>query len=433
MNPLLEVNPAACLFVIGPQLSHKSARNSSAKSEADSPTAAAPWNFTSQRPPATYSSILDAGLSFLNSKLSEEGESSNVDDLAQIKKIATDEGPTNAMERLVRLMKGKNCYGEWLRNTFGGAETGNQSFLNSSSVGENSTIAKEQPTATRVNANSQTKVAAADPISTDLEIGSFQHLLSLQKQGALLACTQYDTTLDSIAGVRPLTLHDTETLKQWSKLSTLPEAVPRQDPDHDMQRKHQRQHPVGILHLHGVCTNPGSIRLTDYRKVSEEEEGELEASASTDTATRGGRNPIPVSSEDLGSITPGMDILREIFRKRLVIFVGYDRDFFDPLLPGLLQMLYPDNEPGSLKNPPILLTSMPLTRQLSIGKQLPSTFLTLMVTEEEMLNLSAVISSGSPKNFTVGECVNTIVMNKHRIYMWKLQCWLGILADNIDL
>ena len=433
MNPLLEVNPAACLFVIGPQLSHKSARNSSAKSEADSPTAAAPWNFTSQRPPATYSSILDAGLSFLNSKLSEEGESSNVDDLAQIKKIATDEGPTNAMERLVGLMKGKNCYGEWLRNTFDGAETGNQSFLNSSSVGENSTIAKEQPTATRVNANSQTRVAAADPISTDLEIGSFQHLLSLQKQGALLACTQYDTTLDSIAGVRPLTLHDTETLKQWSKLSTLPEAVPHQDPDHDRQRKHQRQHPVGILHLHGVCTNPGSIRLTDYRKVSEEEEGELEASASTDTATRGGRNPIPVSSEDLGSITPGMDILREIFRKRLVIFVGYDRDFFDPLLPGLLQMLYPDNEPGSLKNPPILLTSMPLTRQLSVGKQLPSTFLTLMVTEEEMHNLSAVISSGSPKNFTVGECVNTIVMNKHRIYMWKLQCWLGVLADNIDL
>ena len=414
MNPLLEVNPAACLFVIGPQLSHKSARNSGAKSEANSPMAAAPWNFTSQRPPATYSSILDAGLSFLSSKLSEEKESDNVDDLAQIKEIAADEGPTNAMERLVGLMKRKNYYSEWLRDTFGEAVTGNQLFLNSSRVDENST--EEQPTATRVNANSQTKVAAADLTMTDLEIGSFQHLLSLQKQGALLACTQYDTTLDSIAGVRPLTLHDTETLKQWSKLSTLPEAVPHQDPGHDMQRKQQRQHPVGILHLHGVCINPGSIRLTDYRKFSKEEGGgELEASVSPDTTTRlGGRNPIPVSSEDLGSIAPGMEILREIFRKRLVIFVGYDRDYFDPLLPGLLQMLYPDNEPGSLKNPPILLTSMPLTRQLSVGKQLPSTFLTLMVTEEEIHNLSTVISSGSPKNFTVGECDNAIVMNKHQ-------------------
>jgi hypothetical protein len=336
----------------------------------------------------------------LNSKLSEgDLETSNVD-LAQIKRIATDEGPTNAMERLLGLMKRKSCYDEWLKDTFGGAER-NQSFLNSNSVDENST-AEERPTATRMNANSPTQTAI-DPTSMSMEIGSFQHLLSLQKQGALLACTQYDTTLDSIAGVKPLTLHDTDTLKQWSKLSTLPEAVSLQDDHGGMQRirkqqqQQQQQHPVGILHLHGVCTNPGSVRLTDYQKFSKEEAEERELDAA---------NPIPVStSEDFGSIAPGMDILREIFRKRLVIFVGYDRDYFDPLLPGLLQMLYPDNEPGSLKNPPILLTSMPLTRQLSVGKQLPSTFLTLMVTEEEMHNLSTVISSGSPKNFTVGECV----------------------------
>ena len=386
MNPLLEVNPAACLFVMGPQLSHKGVRNSTRSGAQTEAKPAAP-SFTS--PPATYNSILDAGLSFLSTRLSE-GETGNVE-LAQIKRTASEEGPTKAMERLLGLMKKKNCYDKWLKNTFG-AES-NKFFINSS-VDENS--AEELPTANRAKPNSQATAAAADPTLT--EIGSFQHLLSLQKQGALLACTQYDTILDSIAGMRPLTLHDTETLKQWSKLSTLPETASLQD---GMQRKQQQQHPVGILHLHGVCTNPDSVQLTDYQK-SREEEGR-ETSMSTDTSIRG-KNPIPISSEDFGSITPGMDILREIFRKRLVIFVGYDRGYFDPLLPGLLQMLYPDNEPGSLKNPPILLTSMPLTRQLSVGKQLPSTFLTLMVTEEEIHNLSTVISSGSPKNFTVGKC-----------------------------
>lgn len=389
MNPLLEVNPAACLFVMGPQLSHKGARNST-RSGAQTKAKPAP-SFTP--PPATYNSILDAGLSFLNTQLSK-GESGDVE-LAQVKRTASEDGPTKAMERLLGLMKRKNCYDKWLKSTFGPGAERSQLFVNSS-VDENST--EELPTATRTQPNSQ--AAAADPTLT--EIDSFQHLLSLQKRGALLACTQYDTILDSIAGMRPLTLHDTETLKQWSKLSTLPETVSLQD---GMQRKQQpQQHPVGILHLHGVCTNPDSVRLTDYQKSRDSEEEEGEASMSTDTSIQG-RNPIPVTSEDFGSIAPGMDILREIFRKRLVIFVGYDRGYFDPLLPGLLQMLYPDNEPGSLKNPPILLTSMPLTRQLSVGKQLPSTFLTLMVTEEEIHNLSTVISSGSPKNFTVGKCV----------------------------
>ena len=407
MNPLLEVNPAACLFVMGPQLSHKGARNSGARSGAQSTAeaqkpAAQPGSFTqTPSPPANYASILDAGLSFLNMKLSSSGETGDVE-LAQIKRTATEERPTKAMERLLGLMKRKKCYDEWLKSTFDhGARKRDQSaFINCSEV-ENST--EELPhtcTATRMNANSRTQMAAADPILTEIE--SFQHLLNLQKQGALLACTQYDTILDSIAGTRPLTLHDTEALKQWSKLSTLPAEAVSQLQD-GLQRKQQQQHPVGILHLHGVCTNPSSSRLTDYQKFREESVRELEVSTSTEASIRG-RNSIPASSEDLGSIAPGMDILREIFRKRLVIFVGYDRDYFDPLLPGLLQMLYPDNEPGSLKNPPILLTSMPLTRQLSVGKQLPSTFLTLMVTEEELHNLSTVISSGSPKNFTVGKC-----------------------------
>ena len=393
MNPLLEVNPAACLFVMGPQLSHKGARNSTASTgsefEATETKQQTPGYSPSRvSPPATYNSILEAGLSFLNHKLSE-GDSSVK--LAQIKRIASEEGPTKAMERLLGLMKTKRCYDEWLKSTFGEVET-NQSFVNSN-VDKNFT--EVQDTAT--TSSSQ---AATNP--TQMEIGSYQHLLSLQKQGALLACSQYDTILDSIAGTRPLTLHDTETLKQWSKLSTFPETVSLQD---GVQRKQQQHHPIGILHLHGVCTDPSSIRFTDYQKSKEEEEREELA----DRASIHGRKPIPTSSlsENFGSIAPGMDILREIFRKRLVIFVGYDRDYFDPLLPGLLQTLYPNNEPGSLKNPPILLTSMPLTRQLSVGKQLPSTFLTLMVTEEEIHNLSTVISSGSPKNFTVGKCVNS--------------------------
>ena len=394
MNPLLEVNPAACLFVMGPQLSHKGARNSTLSTRSDATeTKQQTPGFSPSRvsPPATYSSILEAGLNFLNTKFSD-GENSVK--LAQIKRIASEAGLTKAMDRLLGLMKRESCYDEWLKSTFGGAER-NQSSLNS-----NVDFTEVQDTATT---NCSSQAATINPTMT--EIGSVHHLLSLQKQGALLACTQYDTILDSIAGTRPLTLHDTETLKQWSKLSTLPETVSLQD---NMQRKQQQRHPVGILHLHGVCTNPSSIRFTNYQRSREEEE-RADQKELADQASIHGRKPIPASSlsEDFGSIAPGMDILREIFRKRLVIFVGYDRDYFDPLLPGLLQTLYPNNEPGSLKNPPILLTSMPLMRQLSVGKQLPSTFLTLMVTEEEIHNLSTVISSGSPKNFTVGKCINS--------------------------
>ena len=389
MNPVLEINPAACLFVMGPQLSHKVGRNSTSSNTVGAGTKQAPFR---QALPATYSSILDSGLSLLNTKLTAEGPESSVE-LAQIKKVASEEGPTKAMERLVGLMKRKNCYNEWLKSTFGGAEK-HGLFINSS-VDKNST--EEQHTAMAAFANYQ--AAVTDPT---VDIDSIQHLLSLQQQGALLACTQYDTILDSIAGTRPLTLHNTETLKRWSKLSTLPETISFQD---GVQRNRKQQHhPVGILHLHGVCTDPSSVRFTDYERCREDEESENTVETSTPPR---GRKPIPVSHEDCELVAPGMDLLREIFRKRLVIFVGYDRDYFDPLLPGLLQKLYPDNEPGSLKNPPILLTSMPLTRQLSIGKQLPSTFLTLMVSEEEIHNMSQVISSGSPKNFTVGKCVLT--------------------------
>lgn len=399
MNPLLEVNPAACLFVIGPQLSHKVAHNST---RPRSPTESAQLDSKPElisrfqngpsHPPASYNSILDFGLSILNTKL-PDGVSSN--ELSQIKKIALEEGAPKAMEKIVLMMNERNCYDEWLKRTFASVAEQHPLLLNEK-------FTEKLRVSTENSAGSQVAT-----VTTQTEIGSFQHLLSLQKRGALLACTQYDTILDSIAGTLPLTLHDTETLKQWSKLSTLPEAVPLQE---GVQRKQLHNHPVGILHLHGVFTDPSSVRFTDYQKCKDNEEetsSERSAADMTTSVSARRRKLIPGSShaEDFRSISPGMDILREIFRKRLVIFVGYDGEYFDPLLPGLLQVLYPDNESGSLKNPPILLTSMPLTRQLSIGKQLPSTFLTLMVSEEELHSLSTVISPGSPKNFTVGEHV----------------------------
>lgn len=372
MNPLLEINPAACLFVMGPQLIYKSSRHST-RTTSD---AAELQDYSLSSPPSTYNSILEAGLSTaydLSHKL--QGEDSHSVELTQIKEIATKDGPTVAMEKLVELMKKRNCYNEWLNNTIGGEEK--QSSFTDRDTDQRST---ERDTLTSINSR----------LFNSTGMGSLQHFLDLQKQGALLACTQYDTILDSVAGTRPVTLQDAETLQVWSRMSTLPETP------QDAQRK---QAQVGILHLHGVCTVPSSVRLTDYQNQNGKEEETLNAS------TQKRRH----LADD--SVSPGIDILREIFRKRLVIFIGFDREFFDPLLPGFMRHIYPDNEPGSLKNPPILLTSMPLARQLTIGGQLPSMFLTLMVSEEEMYGLSQVISPGSPKNFTVGKCTHSQTMS----------------------
>lgn len=411
MNPLLEINPAACLFVIGPQLSHKCARNFKTSNrnvaragEAETcPAEGQTFSFLSDSPPppATYNSIFEAGLHATSVLLGKvkggegEYESSIPELVSEIKKIAAEEGMTVAMERLVELMKRKNCYKEWLKLIFEGEErTGSNSYIYGDKDGMKlSDSGKGQNSHHLTNANLHAL--------SSMGMESIHHLLDLQKQGALLACTQYDTMLDSIAGTRPVTLQDAEILMQWSRLPTVPTLQP--ETSQDLQRKErQLHHPVGILHLHGVCTNPSSIRLTDYH-ACRDEDGDV--SSSGGGATKRHQVTAMVASSDEDSFfSPGMDILREIFRKRLVIFVGFDRNYLDPLLPGILRKLYPDNEPGSLKNPPILLTSTPwLNSQSSLSEQLPAVFLSLMVSEEELYNLSHVISPGSPKNFTVGK------------------------------
>ena len=376
MNPLLEVNPAACLFVMGPQLSHKSARNPTRSNEVGADSNSQHQAFSSLFncvPPATYRSILETGLRAATYLFSKPDVGSG-QLLSKIEEIASEERLTVAMERLVELVKRQSCYSEWLKIIFQGED---DSFCTNKALQCQKSTNSEEKQSQGANATSQEL--------TPQGMESVQHLLNLQKQGALLACTQYDTILDSVAGTRPVTLQDIDTLKHWSSLSTLPETT---------QDVHRRQplcrHPIGILHLHGVHTNPNSIRLTD------KEEG--------DSSPAKGRHLARDDPDTIScSSSAGMDILREIFRKRLVIFVGFDWEFFDPLLPGIMRNLYPDNKPGSLKNPPILLSSMPVTRQSSVGTQLPSLFLTLMVPKDELYDLSQVISPGSPKNFTVGE------------------------------
>ena len=383
MNPLLEVNPAACLFVMGPQLSHKSARNPTRSNKVGADSNSQHQAFSSLSscfPPATYRSILEAGLRAATLLFSgkPDGGNGNVAQLvSKIEETASEDGLIVAMERLVELVKRQDCYTEWLKIIFQGEEGKDGSFSINKALQCQKSTGLEEKHSLGSNATSQEFTSAG--------IESVQHLINLQKRGALLACTQYDTILDSIAGTRPVTLQDIDTLKHWSSLSTLPETT---------QDVHKRQplcrHPVGILHLHGVHTNPSSVHLTV------KEEGE---SSSVKERRLARDDPDTVSS----SSSPGMDILREIFRKRLVIFVGFDWDFFDPLLPGIMKNLYPNNKPGSLKNPPILLSSMPVSRQSTIRVQIPSLFLTLMVSKEELYDLSRVISPGSPKNFTVGE------------------------------
>lgn len=179
-----------------------------------------------------------------------------------------------------------------------------------------------------------------------------RNLLRLQEHGALLMCTQYDTLLDRAAGTEPVLLNQRAEFEDWAR--------------------GERQ---GFLHLHGVFSSPESVVLCklDYSQV-------LQGLGMASTLAR----------------------LKEIFTQRLVVYLGYDGEFFDPLLRILQKMLV--SEEFLQSNPPILLTAQPT---LALTPQ----FLQLPLSQYEIAHLDTVIGTGAGKMFTIG------VSNVHqRIY-----------------
>lgn len=304
MNPLLEVRPAACLFVVGPQLTRDSAPHAANLS---------------------YEAVVQSGID----RLQECG--SGAAKVPHLRK----EGKWKAMRTAVALLRKKGLYENWMKKTFSTRSTGHE----------------------------QTSI----PDSVRL-------LLELQRLGAMLACTQYDTLLDSMAGLRPAVISEEHSLAEWLRRDESAQGGGGVTSESRAAATATEESEFGFLHLHGAQTALDSLRILPYS----------EAASSSDA------DCIPEET---------MTQLKSLFHSKLVFLVGFDDDHQDPLLPSFLQLVYPEGDAKVLKNPPILLTSRS-AKCSSLLQCKPTKVLHLKI--HSMDRLRDVILPGEAKNFSVG-------------------------------
>ena len=292
---LLEIYPPSCLLVVGPQVAIATENTTGSSSNSN--------GF-----PYSYRATVEAGMRAAVEALPPDASEEEKKGQQRLLRDAYNLDPTLAAHKMTEILKERGCYADWMKKTF----------------------------AEHVTTESQ-------PNTT------LQHLLNLQGNGALLACTQYDTCLDSAAGTNPVLMGEKEMFQKWADGE-----VP------------------GFLHLHGVFSKPSSVQLDGVNYVNYLSES----------------NPT------------GYNTLREIFRKRTVIFVGYDSNYFDPLILTFLKVVCSDD--SVLRNPPILLAC-----DVPCPLEAMSSFLLFKVSKEELLRLEDTLSPGSEKNFAIGEGVGS--------------------------
>ncbi len=331
MNPLVEIRPAACLFLVGPQITRESTPDASRLS---------------------YDSVIRSGLAYLQATMGDRFEACRLEEVR--KRV-----PLTAMQEIVWLLRTNGLYAEWANETFAVSE------------------------------------AQKSPSSSD----SLQWLLQMHKKGAMLACTQYDTILDTIAGLPPVTISSGDPeFSQW--ISASRESSMLNQGSGDAENSQTRQDGgggggggmdecdaakrSGFLHLHGVQTALDEIRLFPYAEPKLAADGEMMTFAGSNSSSY-------INSSSLTS-------LREAFHSRLVFLVGFDEDCEDPLLQSLLQVLYPGRDAKVLRNPPILLTSS--GPQSGFLKTESEKILRLRISSADQL--TEVIVPGSSENFAVG-------------------------------
>lgn len=291
-NPLLEVNPSACLFVLGP-----AATGSSSCKE-----------------------LLELATKYLqgSKKISFSAKRKLI---AEIKKTdKTDVGA--ALQRAVETLKKFDCFSEWLHLAY--------------------------------------SEASSTPPTRTLD-----KLLELQRQGALLACTQ----LDSLPGTRQVTLHDEEAFKNWLHSGHVC--------DEEYVNVESDDTPP-VLHLCGIYSQADTVRIreTDER-----------------------REKVELSSLEKK--------LWDLLQDKLVVFVGICGETHNPFLLNFMDRYYPCSGERVLKYPPIMLTSSASrkgsSRKDAVHEDVFSHFLIFEVNDEDESLLGCSISQGSKKNFTVGE------------------------------
>lgn len=326
MNPLLEIRPSACLFLLGPQLTR---------------------TFPSR---LDYNSVLSSAVA----KLRGTGPDAEV---TKFERGISKMGAVKGMQEALSLLRTKGLYREWLDETFGKKEISG--------------------------------VELPD---------SVRWLIELQQMGAMVACTDYDTLLDDVCGLHPATVSSEDpAFSAWltcskSGVRTISRPNKRAGKEKSKEKKGEGgeqgsgvvAQEVGFLHLHGARSVPGSMCLLPYAEGVERNNRELKCRTDLDV----GRSFVNADT---------LTALQDVFHSKLVFLVGFDGDEKDPLLPSLLQLLYPERDAKLLKNPPILLTTSRSPSLFQESLQL------LQLRISSVDKLREIVLPGSAKNFSVGE------------------------------
>lgn len=176
--------------------------------------------------------------------------------------------------------------------------------------------------------------------------GVVDKLRTLQEKGALLVYTYYDTILDTALNTSPVSLGDEEAVRSWGGHQT-----------------------PGLLHVHGVYSQPDSVccDCVNYRRLVGE--------------------------------ASGGHILKEVCRNRSVIFLGFDEEFFDPFLSKFSRTFLGSSHPPSLL--------------LSTAAKFPSLDHFLMLRVPQVGNLEKIFLTSAPVP-RLGELY--ITMKSNRMY-----------------
>ena len=140
---------------------------------------------------------------------------------------------------------------------------------------------------------------------------TLEHLTSLQRQGMLLAYSHYDPVLLQTQRFRCILMDDEEGVREWKSTSAS-----------------GRAQPTGIsslLYIHGSLDQPSSLRWDSVAYCRE-----------------------------VGD-SPGGRALKEVCKSRCVVFLGFDADFFDPLILKFCTTFLST----AVQTPPLLLSTQP--------------------------------------------------------------------------
>lgn len=134
---------------------------------------------------------------------------------------------------------------------------------------------------------------------------TLEHLTSLQRQGMLLAYSHYDPVLLNTKRFKLVLMEDEEGVREWVTSAS--------------------GRSSGLLYVHGSLDVPSSLRWDSV-----------------------------AYSREVGE-SHGGKILKEACKTRCVIFLGFDADFFDPLIHKFCTTFLPN----PIQTPSLLLSTQP--------------------------------------------------------------------------